>query len=221
MSTNPQAFTLSHLHLRQAVGYLGLALPIVVRIGAHLFEDISATESISAYYYTGMRDVFVAILVLVGALLACYRTPAVQDTTIALIAGAAAAGIGLFPMDPVFADVIMSRFSNAGSATCYHNIGFVGYHEFFVGVFFLLAFYLVSFRFSAFTPVAASAQKLKRNLIYRICGVVMLLAFATIAYLILIAKSYNIFIPESIAVMAFAVAWLVKGQAILKDPVVA
>ena len=45
----------SYLTLRKAIGVIGLLMPIVVRIGAHLFEGIPSNESISAYYYTGMN----------------------------------------------------------------------------------------------------------------------------------------------------------------------
>jgi len=92
------------------IGWIGFFMPITVRAGAYLFESIHTTGSISAYYYTGMRDVFVSTLVLVGALLTCYRTPALRDNLIAIVCGIAAIGIGLFPMDPAWAAEIAQRF---------------------------------------------------------------------------------------------------------------
>jgi len=156
-------------------------------------------------------------LVLVGILLTCYRTQAVRDNVVAIIAGVAAIGIGLFPMEPDFAPEIIQRYPHI-LETCYMNIGILGYHVFFVGAFFSLSFYLVYFRFSALTPVSPTSQKLQRNRVYKICGAAMLVAFVAIGVLALKNKGGSIFWPETVAVVAFGVAWLVKGQTVLKDP---
>ena len=46
----------------------------------------------------------------------------------------------------------------------------------------------------------------------------MFFAFAAIGVLVLTTKGSSIFWPETVAVVAFALAWLVKGQTFLKDP---
>ena len=219
MISPPNENVVSYLTLRQMIGWIGFFMPIAVRAGAYVFEGIHTTESISAYYYTGMRDVFVSTLVLVGALLACYRTPATSDTMVAIVCGISAVGIGLFPMDPAWAAELMQRFPNLAGDKCYFGHGILGYHATFVGTFFALSFYLVFFRFSAFTPAEPSRQKLARNRIYKACGIAMLLSFLCIGYLAFAHRGVSIFWPEAVAVVAFAVAWLVKGQTILKDSV--
>lgn len=208
----------SFMTLRQMIGVIGLVMPLFVRFGAWVFEDIASTGSISAYYYTGMRDVFVSTLVMVGILMTCNRTPKLIDNAISIVAGIAGAGIGLFPMTPEFAKEVLTRFpamsqSDPCYGRCYVTHGILGYHFTFVVIFFALIFVMVTFRFPAFTPPDAGKKMRWRNVIYRICGTVMALAF--IAILILRAKS--IFWPETFAVVAFGVAWLVKGQTILKD----
>jgi hypothetical protein len=217
MNKPDEQYTLSYLTLRQAIGWIGLFMPIVVRLGAMVFEGISSTDSISAYYYTGMRDVFVSTLVLVGALLACYRTPEPRDTWAAIIVGLSAVGIALFPMDPVFADEIVRKYPDVVTKKCYLNKGIVGYHFIFVTTFFALAFYLVYFRFCALTPMRPTRQKLKRNKIYKICGLIMLASFVVIGVLAFANRGASIFWPEATAVISFAVAWLVKGQLVLRD----
>ena len=214
--TQDRELVVSYLTLRQMIGWAGLLMPIVVRLGALIFEGIGSTDSISAYYYTGMRDVFVSTLVLSGALLSCYRTPALRDNVVAIIAGVAAVGIGLFPMDPTYAPEILRRFPDMLSR-CYINRGLLGFHFIFVSVFFALSFYLVYFRFSAFTPPMPTPQKVMRNKIYKVSGVVMLVAFVAIGVLASLEKGASIFWPETVAVCAFAGAWLVKGQTFLKD----
>jgi len=218
MASNDKELVVSYLTLRQMIGWIGLTMPLAVRLGAYVFEHISATDSISAYYYTGMRDVFVSTLVLVGILLACYRSPSVMDNAIAVLAGLSSIGIGLFPMSPVFAAQVLHDYPGMGANECYVNRGILGYHHLFVIAFFALTFVMVTFRFVAFTPGTPTKQKLKRNVIYRVCGALMLLSFIAIGVLAAKKKSGSIFWPETVAVVAFGVAWLVKGQTVLKDP---
>jgi hypothetical protein len=217
MNSRPDDNVVSYLTLRQMIGWVGFFMPIVVRAGAWYIEGIHTSESISAYYYTGMRDVFVSTLVLVGALVMCYRTPARLDNVMATICGIAAIGIGLFPMDPAWAAELVQRFPDMASEKCYFGHGILGYHFAFVSTFFALSFYLVFFRFSAFTPASPTRQKRLRNRIYKVCGIAMLAAFLCIGYLAIMHRGASIFWPETAAVIAFAVAWLVKGQTILKD----
>jgi hypothetical protein len=213
-------YVVSYLTLRQMIGWVGLLMPFAVRIGARYFEHIFTTDSISAYYYTGQRDVFVSTLVLTGVLVACYRTPATRDNVIATIAGLAAIGIGLFPIDPTFAPAILQKYPAMIGGACYVNRGLLGFHFLFVATFFALTFYLVYFRFSAFTPTAPTAQKVMRNKIYKWCGLGMLAAYLAIGALAIFAKGASVFWPETVAVVSFGAAWLVKGQTILKDRIV-
>ena len=131
MADQDSELVVSYLTLRQMIGWIGLVMPFSVRVGAWLFEGIRTTDSISAYYYTGMRDVFVSTLVLVGILLTCYRTQAVRDTIVAIVAGLAAIGIGLFPMEPTFAPEIVHKYPDIATS-CYLNTGIRGYHFIFV-----------------------------------------------------------------------------------------
>ncbi|HEY6843084.1 MAG TPA: DUF998 domain-containing protein [Thermoanaerobaculia bacterium] len=204
----------SYLTLRQMIGWIGLLMPFVVRVGAMGFQQLATQGSISAYYYTGMRDVFVSTLVLVGALMTCNRTPKTFDNVLSIAAGSAAIGVGLFPIDPEFAKQIADRCPCLADHRCVIH-GILGYHYIFVIVFFALLTVMVTFRFPAFTPVDAEREMRLRNVIYRVCGVVMLLAFVAIG--IAYARHSGFFWPESVAVFAFGVAWLVKGQTILKD----
>jgi hypothetical protein len=217
MDAQDKELVVSYLTLRQMIGWVALLMPVAVRLGAFHFEGVHTTESISAYYYTGMRDVFVSTLVLSGALLACYRTPAFSDGVVATIAGLAAIGIGLFPMDPAYAKEILDQFPEMPKLTCYKNTGILGYHFYFVAAFFALAFYLVYFRFRAFTPKIPSRQKIMRNQVYKGCGAAMLAGFVAIGALAWLNKQASIFWPETVAVVAFSAAWLVKGRLILKD----
>ena len=45
-------FIISFFRLRQALGYIGIAMPIVVKVGAYVIDKVPSNTSISAYYYT-------------------------------------------------------------------------------------------------------------------------------------------------------------------------
>src|SRR5215510_8115997 len=128
-------FIISFQTLRKAIGYLGISMPIIVRLGAYYFEGIPSNESISAYYYTVMRDVFVGTLFAIGVFLFCYRGPNTQDNVLTNIAGACAVAIGLFPTEPIYHPVILERFPQILTSACYRNIGPLGFHIYFVAAF--------------------------------------------------------------------------------------
>lgn len=216
-------FYVSYFSLRRAVGVAGLLMPILVRLGAWHFEGITDLSTISAHYYTGMREVFVGTLVLAGALLACYRSPSHWDTILATVAGGAAIGIALFPMDPTFGSQITHQIPAleggrcVHDGTCYIPHGILGYHGTFVGIFFALAFVLIVFRFPAFPSRPMTAEKRSRNRVYRICGSIMLLSGCFMWLFSRFKYADGMFWSESAAVMSFGVAWLVKGQLVLGD----
>ena len=207
----------SYLALRNTIGWTGLLMPLAVRGGGLLLEGIRTTDSISAYYYTSMRDIFVASTVLTGVLLACYRTPRLLDNIVATVAGLAAIGAALFPMDPTYAAELLARYPDLGTQAHYSNHGILGYHLMFAITFAALSFYLVFFRFGAGTP-PDNLQAFRRKVVYKICGAVMLLSFAAIAWMGLALEGQSVFWPETCAVAAFGVAWLVIGRTVLKDP---
>lgn len=210
--------------LQQTVGWIAFLMPIAVRLLAYLSPDhIWTTNSISAYYYSSARDVFVSALVVGGVVLAFFDTRDPRDRIIAKVAGMAAMGIGLFPMK-ISQGVLVSKQTLipddetklvAALQNCPH--GPLGFHFFFVGIFFALTFYLVTFRFKANTPAMPTTEKKQRNRLYQVFGYLMGGAFFWIGILEYLDKQHSIFWPETLAVMAFSAAWLVKGQFVVKD----
>jgi hypothetical protein len=215
--------------LQQTVGWIALLMPAVVRLAAFFGEGIFTTNSISAYYYTDMRDLFVGSLVAGGLVLAFFRSGDPRDgwsrcdAWAARIAGLAAVGIALFPMD-IAAGVLSSPdTANADSERKMVQAlrdgvhGPIGYHFAFVAVFFVLCFYLVVFAFRSNTPAQPTQRKLQRNKVYVACGLLMAVAFVWIGVLWLTNRQASIFWPEVVAVVSFSAAWLVKGQLVLRD----
>lgn len=57
-----EATTLTYLTLRKAVGAIAVLLPFALAIPWWLLRDHGLRSSISDYYYTGMRNLFVGSL---------------------------------------------------------------------------------------------------------------------------------------------------------------
>lgn len=219
-------FIISFLTLRKAIGIIGILMPIVVRALAYFHDGIPSNESVSAYYYTVSRDVFVGALFATGVFLFCYRGPDVQDNVLTNIAGVCAVAIGLFPTDPTYHPVVTERLKALPDQTCYKALfdphcytsaGTPGYHIYVVVPFFLLISYLTLFRFTKPSRPNVTDRKRKRNKIYVACGLVMFASLVAIVVLKWLSRDNPIYVPETIAIVAFGVAWLTKGQAIMGD----
>ena len=152
---------LSYLALRKAVGGIALALPFVVAIPWAVLHHTVQT-SISAYYYTGMRNLFVGSLCAIGMFMLSARGYDSLDEIAGIFSAACAIGVAFFPTSPM------------------HQRTFVGdVHYAFAGALFLtLAFFcLVLFKMSA-DHHTLTAKKIQRNRVYTACGIVILASLA-------------------------------------------
>jgi D-alanyl-lipoteichoic acid acyltransferase DltB (MBOAT superfamily) len=224
---------MSYLGLRKGVGYIGFLLPFVLPIGKILFQGPGLEGSMSAYFYTVTGGVFVGSLCAIGVFLISYRYKK-WDIIASIIAGISAIMVALFPTTP------------AGTPTpTQQAIGTV--HLMSAGLFFLTLALISILLFTKTNPglmlkpekpvdylamlvktrikpeFSLNPRKKLRNIIYRVCGWIILLCIA--GMLIVGIKSikeqiqqYNpVFWLESLAVFAFGTSWLVKGDTILKD----
>ncbi|EWM19551.1 hypothetical protein [Kutzneria sp. 744] len=200
----------SYLYLRRAIGLIGVALPAVLIIGKLLVEGGGLQDSISAYFYTDMRGVFVGSMCAVGAFLFSYRGYDVIDDVAGNLAGVAAIGVGLFPTAP----------ENPSSTA--QVIGVT--HLVFASIFFLTIAFFAIFLFRRTNEMGPTERKLQRNRLYLTCGVVIIACLLAIAAVHQFLQAQTAAIHpelwlEAIAVMAFGFAWLTKGEAILGDVV--
>ena len=212
MANAPDELELSYLVLRRIVGYLGIGLPGVVMLGA---SNYGIQDSISAYYYTNMRDTFVGLLFVIGIFMLSYRAykddPAAwQDALAGKVACISALGVALFPTDQ--------------SSITQTTRGM--WHYIFAGVLFsTLAFFcLWLFTRSKLKDPdwqrPEHKRKRQRNAIYIFCGSVMLacIALMLIGHFFPSIPHYPTkFWLETIAIEAFGLSWLVKGQTFLAD----
>lgn len=203
------SLVMSYLGLRRSVGVIGIALPIVLAVGKMLFESPGLLDTLSAYYYSVMRDVWVGSLSATAVFLFSYRYGR-QDAIAGALAGVCALGVAFFPAPPVMA------------TTQQMIIGVV--HWTLSVIFFLTLAYFALVLFRKTDPnKQPTPQKLQRNQVYLVSGIVILAALALLGLISLLPgvawlqAIHPVFWLESLAIWAFGVAWFVKGETILKD----
>lgn len=209
-NNDDRLYVISYFTLRKAVGILGIALPIVL-----VFGNILATgewkilNSISSYYHTIMRNGFVGILCGVALFMFSYRGHKYIDNLSGDLACIFALGIAFFP-------------NNTANPSDIINI----VHLISAILFFLVLIFFSLVLFTKTDPdKEMTTQKKNRNTIYYTCGFTMLGCILSIAiYMLWIKGKYPavdslslVFWFETIALFAFGLSWLTKGQAILKD----
>jgi hypothetical protein len=90
----------AYLLLRVLIGAGGICLPFVLVLVDRglLGENPFVRGSLSAYYYSGVRDIFVGSLFAVGVFLITYKVVEHNlDNTLSTLAGVAALAVALFP----------------------------------------------------------------------------------------------------------------------------
>ena len=212
---NASSLVFTYLEVRRTIGILGLLFPFILLIGALVLFQTGIQSSISNYYHTGMRDVFVGMLFVIGFFLFAYKGYERSDNIAGNLACIFAVGVALFPCTPDY-----------GATAIDHIIGYI--HLAFATLFFLTLIYFSLFLFTKTNPDRTpTKKKLQRNTVYKICGYIMFVCIVLIfVYIILpdsIASFFETLNPvywlETFTVLAFGISWLVKGEAILRDKV--
>jgi hypothetical protein len=203
--------------MRRLIGVLGIALPIIVVSGGFIQNGLVIQGSISGYYYTNMREFFVGLLCGVSLFLISYKGYEKIDDIIGNMAGIFALGIIIFPTSMYCGKVVkVGMFLIDDNISEYIHLSFGA-------LFFLLLSFNSIFLFTKRDPGILSKEKKLRNIIYRFCGIVMILVvlcitiYTTFLRNTSISKIYPVLILESIALSAFGISWLVKGNTLFKD----
>jgi succinate dehydrogenase/fumarate reductase cytochrome b subunit len=193
---------------RRLIGWIGLLLPallVVIAIERDGLARWRSLESISAYYYTGAVAAFVGMLVALALFLFTYRgfdNPHHKaDRAVAIVAGLAALAVAFFPTAAPAGVPPLSWWTRS-TGVIHHAAAIVLFVMFAV-----FALWLFRLRKDGKTETTGW-----RNKLYLACGAAIVACIAWAAY-----NGYTgreIFVPESIALIAFSVSWLVKGYAV-------
>jgi hypothetical protein len=198
---------LSYLGLRRAVGVIGCYLPFALIFGKLFLQSRGLENSISSYYYTTMGDVFVGSMCAIGIFLMSCRGYDRRDAIAGHLACVFAVGVALFPTTPETDATFRTKVIGGVHLSC-------------ATLLFLTLAYFCLKLFTQTSKERPTRRKLQRNKVYTACGLIILACIALIA----VCKATGIFETlkptlefESLAILAFGVAWLTKGEAILKD----
>ncbi len=234
----------SCLRLRKTVGWIGMLSPFALYLG-NRFADPNFHPlwpySISGYYHTHMRSVFLIAAGAIAALLIAYRGYDKADRWLTNGAGLLTLGVAFCPTTPTRPPFYHGPPLPSGYQRVLGDLHMV----FAVALFITLA--VVALRFTSTgrgDPDRPSAElrrlarelwysppgpgdsrgprKRKRDAVYRVCARLMLAAIALAAVTkVLPAEIYNqhaVFFIEAVAVFCFGLSWFVKGQGLLADP---
>lgn len=191
----------SYLTLRKVVGALGMALPVVVALWGWALGS-PLLPSISDYYGLRTRDAFVGILFTVAWFMFTYHGPDRKDNIAGNWACLFALCVALVPDSGTKLEQTVHYASAAA-------------------LFLVLAYFsLCLFTLSGAQQTDA---KRRRNRVYKVCGVAMLVCSGLIAVyrLFLTGTPLDhlkpVFWLEAAALWAFGISWAVKGEVILRD----
>lgn len=204
--------------LRKSIGFLGLLLPTILMI-IHL----KILNSISHYYYTSSGIFFIGILFAFGLILISYKgydleeDERVSDDFMTSIAG-------IFALLTV---IIPTSCYDSGDTTIncdtkylfgHTSVIFNTVHLICAGIFLFILGWMCIYKFTR----GKTEEGKKHHKLYKTCGFIVWACIGLILLIMVLncmklleVKKYipnYVFILESIALYAFAVAWLIKGN---------
>jgi hypothetical protein len=221
-------YRLSNLITRAVVGILGILLPFIFIIGEafYLRGGVHVRGSLSAYYHTPMRDIFVAGLCVTGFFLATYLSgePKTADFRLSLVAGLAVLGVVFFPTTRPLLPPDGPRCGTTpepqGCSPIQQQLGeslVAGIH-FACAVVFILSLAWLCFFFAR--RESEYKHDARMATIVRSCGWVILAAVAwTVVGGLLDATIWELtplYVAEVVSVWAFGLAWLLKARDLRK-----
>jgi hypothetical protein len=233
---------INYLYLRKTVGWIGTLLPVVLISGNALFFTTTLPDSMSSYYYTNMRNVFVGSLCALGVFLIAYAGYDEWDRWITNIAGFGVIGVAFCATKPTVCGAHARTCVAPAVRTLSTEQNVVGdIHLVFAAIAFI-ALGIMALRFAKLPPSheprprgfggwLRSALGLpqpgqedprtpaaKRDgAIFRTCGIAILVCVVLAILGNFLPQSFKndvpvLFIFEALAVFAFGISWFVKGQ---------
>lgn len=191
----------SYIFMRFAIGVLGAALPLLI-IAEPLFFDGQPflRGSLSAYYYSGMRELFVGVLWAIGVFLVTYKFGEFsRESRASTYAGLSVIAVAVFPTQrPGDGFPLTPLQTRLGEGTV-ESIHF-GSAGVFIGLLALISFYFGRY------------GRTRRRLHYALAGTIVaalgLAAFAGLTG----DPDKGLLVAEVVAVLAFTASWLAKVE---------
>ncbi len=205
--------------LRSLVGILGMLLPLLLYL--ILFVDsghADPLDSISHYYYTRANSVFIITVSLMAIFLLIYKGEEPVDFYLSSVAGICALLLVMFPTSNI-TEVRKDPEKIYCVTILQASPGREIFHYIAAGIFLSALAVMSIWVFTRPGPVKTVGKR-QRNRIYKVCGVLMV-----VALLIILQSRWSLIIPaeiydrnhltfwmESAAVILFGISWMVKGK---------
>ena len=220
MPVTTQPIQQSDYRIRKLIGILGLALPILLPISEGIL-----LSSMSHYYYQPLSSLlFIIVLSSFGLFLISYKgykidstTEKISDDLLTNIGGISALIVVFIPTY-----CLESNSSIIDEICTTKNYPLLGHankimntiHLVAAGIFIFIMGWMSKYKFTR-------GRDTLNNAIYKWCGNIVWLAILLLIALVIIEffipnfhiTSYDIFLLETLAVIPFGIAWLVKGKA--------
>jgi len=221
--SDEDVLVINYTHLRKAVGWLGTLLPVILLVANPIALSVENSScgwlpgSVSGYYYSPVRNIFVGALCALGLFLIAYVGYDLGDRLVTDAAGVFGLGVAFFPTAPTV--------TSQPSVTC-QTVAQVSTRQQVVGdlhavwaVLFFVFLAWMAIRFTN-TDKPPYPKKILRNLIYKICAIVIIACLAAVLITNFLPASFKppfpwLFLFEALAIFAFGVSWFVKGQTLI------
>jgi len=219
----------SYLLTRMVIGGIGVLLPTLLFMtdGLFLRGALSVRGSLSAYYHTSARDLFVAALCITGVMLLTYMAgqASTWDFWLSSTAGLAVLGVAFLPTkrpnlgataplcgpDPIAVPPGCTQLQQALGETTVATIHYIS-----AGIF-IMSLAAICFLFAHREQI--HTERTGRARLHRICGVLILAAVAWVG----LGRAINVdifsftplYVGEVVSVYAFGLSWFVKALDLL------
>jgi len=214
----PAPLIMSYLLMRVLIGVIAVLLPFTL-ILANWAIGHGFAASMSGYYYTPMRNIFVGTLCAIGVFLVTYDGYDLADRVITDVAGLCTICIAFLPTTPAHQPTARQMLIGDLHLT------------FACSAFVLLS--VMAFRFAKRQPTPPGLTGWRRvqyafgftgpgdsqappweQVVYRVSGSVILTC-VVLVYTLSHTATYSLLVLETIMLVFFGLSWFVKGRKIL------
>ena len=211
----------NYLYLRKVIGWLGTLLPLILLAANPIALSIEHSScgwlpaSVSGYYYSPVRNIFVGALCGLGLFLIAYVGANLGDRVITDLAGVFALGVAFFPTTPNVTSPASAACETVAQLSSRQQV--IGDVHAVMSVLFFLFLAWMAIRFTSTDAPQPSPQQTLRNRIYWICAIVILVSIAAAVVTNFLPASLRppfpwLFLYEAVGIFAFGVSWFVDDQ---------
>lgn len=218
---------ISYYTMRRAIGILGISLPLILLAGSFLLGGCKEVQySISTYYHTNMRNIFVGFNCAVAFFLFAYRGHDWKDNLAGYLGCIFVLGVAFLPcsVGPSPEECLTPAPDHDALISKLHNLSALSYF-FILIVYTLFLFPKTHMDMVTGEKMFMGQQKKRRNVVYYICGSLMSLALLLIIVYIWFGNGLYpglkdhkpVFWLEAVVLFSFGITWLTKGQFFFRD----